>query len=94
MIFLLIVLPEHPAGLECNCRMLAGGAPRQLVVEVIGGGVKAIYKYFPVQRDDKKNPLEQAPPRGKYFITLLLCATLRTDHLLGKFLGYRDIFNR
>ena len=41
-----------------------------------------------------KNPLEQAHSRGKYYITSLLCATLRTDYLLWKILGYRDKFNR
>lgn len=37
-------------------RMLANGATRQQVADVIGVGVKTIYKYLPVQYGDKKSP--------------------------------------
>ncbi|HFI5586999.1 TPA: helix-turn-helix domain-containing protein, partial [Raoultella ornithinolytica] len=41
---------------ERSRRMLANGATRQQVADVIGVGVKTVYKYFPVQCDDKKSP--------------------------------------
>nr|DAE43720.1 MAG TPA: Intercellular adhesion protein R family, intercellular adhesion regulator [Caudoviricetes sp.] len=48
------------------------------MADVTGVGVKTIYKYLPVQYGDK-NPLEQAHSRGKYYITSLLCASLRSS---------------
>lgn len=74
--------------------MQKNGATRQQVADVIGVGVKTIYKYFPAQRDDKKIPLNRHRQGDKYFITFLLCATLHTGHLLRKFLNYRVQFNR
>lgn len=37
-------------------RMLENGATLQQMADVIGVGVKTVYKYFPVQYDDKKSP--------------------------------------
>lgn len=37
-------------------RMLEEGATRQQVADVIGVGVKTVYKYLPVQYGDKKSP--------------------------------------
>ncbi|HBT4996685.1 TPA: helix-turn-helix domain-containing protein [Klebsiella pneumoniae] len=36
--------------------MLGKGATRQQVADVIGVGVKTVYKYLPVQYGDKKSP--------------------------------------
>ncbi|HBR3392627.1 TPA: helix-turn-helix domain-containing protein, partial [Klebsiella pneumoniae] len=41
---------------EASSRMLENGATRQQLAEVIGVGVKTIYKYLPVQYGDKKSP--------------------------------------
>lgn len=40
----------------------------------------------------EKIPLEQALPRGKYFMTLLLRASLRTAHHRGIFSCMREVF--
>lgn len=45
-----------PEVVERGKRMLAGGATRQQVADVIGVGVKTIYKYLPVQYGNKKSP--------------------------------------
>lgn len=45
-----------PDVVELARRMLENGATRQQVADVIGVGVKTIYKYLPVQYSDKKSP--------------------------------------
>lgn len=61
--------------------MLANVATRQQVADVIGVGVKTVYKYFPAQGDDKKSP-RAGTPWGKTRSTLLLCARLCAQLML------------
>ena len=44
---------------ERSRRMLENGAPRQQVADVVGGGLKSIYKYLPVGIPKKSKALSQ-----------------------------------
>lgn len=67
-----------PEVVERARRMLENGATRQQIADVIGVGVKTIYNIC-LYNTVIKNPLEQAHSRGKYYITSLLCASLRSS---------------